>query len=115
MIKKLLKSSLLCLFLFLLWNCRSEEYGIKENEQQNQYQNKSLWKEDEVYIKNVQAVFLKHANLKTFETHNGLPQWNYAHTFGLFDESYLMVPLLKNDKIVRIMVVTRDKDNQLCI
>jgi len=74
------------------------------------YTNKSLWKEDEAYIKNVMKVFDEYADRNYFTSSFGTVYWDYALTFGTFDESYLEVPVIKNNKVSFIMVVYREND-----
>lgn len=79
--------------------------------EKREIQSKSLWKEDMVFITNVKGIFLKNANLENFRNnHGGLPQWDYAMTFGDFDESYLMVPVFSEKEVTGVVTVKRIED-----
>jgi len=103
----------LCLILTVslsLYSCTNEDlYSSSENEKQ-EVASKSPWKEDQVYIKKVQKVFLQNANTQYFERKYGTVHWDYAMSFGQFDESYLVVPILKGNTVVTVMKVYRIDD-----
>jgi len=103
----------LCLILTVslsLYSCTNEDlYSSAENEKQ-EVASKSPWKEDQVYIKKVQKVFLQNANVQYFERKYGTVHWDYAMSFGQFDESYLVVPILKGNTVVTAMKVYRIDD-----
>ncbi|WP_153398069.1 hypothetical protein [Chryseobacterium vaccae] len=71
------------------------------------YVSKSLWQEDDVYIAKIQQVFLKAANLEKVKETYGELYWNYAMSFGQFGEKYLLVPVVKKDKVVLLMEAVR--------
>ncbi|WP_185117596.1 hypothetical protein [Chryseobacterium sp. PMSZPI] len=73
-----------------------------------EYTSKSLWKEDEKYIKNVKKVFETYADPVYFKNKHGEVAWNYALTTG--EESFLEVPVIKNGKIHFTLVVKREGD-----
>ncbi|MEJ8589665.1 hypothetical protein JSO54_00170 [Riemerella anatipestifer] len=106
------KSPILLLFglVFLLLGCRADEVINPEQEIKDEYTNKSLWKEDEKYIKNVKAVFDKYADKDYYYQKAGVVLWDYALTMGRFDESYLQVPVVKNNKVVAVLLAIRDGD-----
>lgn len=103
--------SFMTVFLLTLQSCVHDEIYSSSDPVSKDYHSKSLWKEDEVYIKNVQRIFLANANIDNFENrHHGLPVWDYAMTFGHFDESYLMVPISNKNGIKEVMIVERKED-----
>ncbi|PRQ82805.1 hypothetical protein, partial [Elizabethkingia anophelis] len=71
------------------------------------------WKEDENYIKNVKAIFEKNVDADYFHSKNGVPYWNYATTMGVFNESFLEVPIVKNKSVAYVMVAERLADNKV--
>ena len=77
------------------------EYSSKE------YISKSPWNEDEVYIKKVQQVFLKHANLQYFNNRYGEAYWDYSMSFGQFGERFALIPVVKENKVVLILEAIR--------
>ncbi len=81
-----------------------------ENLTAAKFSSKSFWKEDEKYISKVQQVFLKHANMEHVQARYGELYWDYAMTFGQFNETYLVVPVIKNNKVVTLMEAIRIKD-----
>ncbi|MDR6922243.1 MULTISPECIES: hypothetical protein [Chryseobacterium] len=101
---------------FFICSCSREDLLQQENPKETasvssaKYASRSLWKEDDVYIGKVQKVFLKHANLERFNTAYGELYWNYAMSFGQFGEKYLLVPIVKKDKVVLLMEAVRKGD-----
>ena len=81
----------------------SKEYTSKE------YVSKSPWKEDENYIKNVKKIFETYADADYFSGNFGTVLWNYAITMGT-EETFLEVPVLKNNRINFILLVYKDGD-----
>ncbi len=83
-------------------SCNTHDDVIQQEKelQGTEYVHKSLWKEDEKYIKNVKAIFEKNANDNYFYSNNGVPYWNYATTMGTFNETFLQVPVVKNNTVV---------------
>ncbi len=73
-----------------------------------EYTSKSLWKEDEKYIKNVKKIFETYSDPNYVKIKHGEVAWNYATTAG--DESFLEVPVLKDGKINFTLVVKREGD-----
>ncbi|WP_223560416.1 hypothetical protein [Chryseobacterium lathyri] len=115
--KIILRLLFLTAFMALLWSCRSEDLFPQEspvvsteNLSAAKYASQSLWKEDEVYIDKVQQVFLKHANLEHVRTQYGEMNWDYAMTFGNFNETYALVPIIKDNKVVLLMEAVRTGD-----
>lgn len=99
---------LLLLIFFSFFSCRNEEF-YNSIQQTSDYTSKSPWKEDEVYIKNVKLIFEKYADLGYFENKYGQVYWNYAMSFGKFDETFLIVPIVKNNEVVTTMKVLHEK------
>lgn len=96
-------------FLFL-FSCRSEDEVTTFQKQElltKEYVNKSFWKEDEIFIKNVQKIFNENLDNSYFSNKYGNVYWNYAMTFDKFDESFLEVPIIKNNKVEHVMFVKR--------
>ncbi|OPC51407.1 hypothetical protein BAY05_01165 [Elizabethkingia anophelis] len=95
----------------LLFNgCRTNDEAIK-NERQIQgaeYSSKTLWNEDEKYIKNVIKIYNQYKETVSKSTQiKGEPFWDYAMTMGQFNESYLEVPIVNQEKVVQILRVIR--------
>ncbi|MEW7402035.1 hypothetical protein AB2S31_17440 [Elizabethkingia anophelis] len=112
----LLKASLWgILLVFIFYGCRTHDDAIQQEKelQGSEYVSKSLWKEDEKYIKNVKAIFEKNADIEYFHSKNGVPYWNYATTMGVFNESFLEVPIVKNKTVAYVMVAERLADNKV--
>jgi len=96
---------LLATFSFMLQSCVHDEMSTSADPSSKEYHSKSLWKEDEKYIKNVMQVYLE--NESRINTSSGTPYWNYAVTMGTFDESFLMVPVIKGEKVISVLQVLR--------
>lgn len=101
----------LCLMMSLvlaLYSCVHDEvYSASDPVSSEEYINKSLWKEDEKYIKNVKEVFEKYADKQYYNNTYGEVYWNYALTMGTFDETFLEVPIVKNGKIKDVLTVEK--------
>lgn len=125
--KIILRLLLLTAFMALLWSCRSEDLLHEENPSGSssslssaKYASRSLWKEDGVYINKVQQVFLKIANMEHVRARYGELNWDYAMSFGNFNETYALVPIIKDNKVVLLMEAVRtgnrvflyEKDNK---
>ncbi|MET3535690.1 hypothetical protein [Chryseobacterium limigenitum] len=109
--KSIIRLLLLAVFSIFLYSCMNEDLYSSSEKEKQEIQSKSLWKEDMVFINNVKEIFLKNASLESFKNnHGGLPQWEYAMTFGNFDESYLMVPVFGEDKVTGVVTVKRIED-----
>ncbi|HAY3534491.1 hypothetical protein [Elizabethkingia anophelis] len=109
--KKLLYTLVWGFLLMLLFNgCRTNDEAIK-NERQIQgaeYSSKTLWNEDEKYIKNVIKIYNQYKETVIKSTQiKGEPFWDYAMTMGQFNESYLEVPVVNQEKVVQILRVIR--------
>ncbi|MGE4514698.1 MAG: hypothetical protein AB7E26_12940, partial [Chryseobacterium sp.] len=63
------------------------------------------WKEDEIYIKNIIKIYEENEN--EIRKEHGAPLWEYAMTMDKFDESYLVVPVRRNGRIVEVLEVPR--------
>jgi hypothetical protein len=110
---------MLLLALNLLFNsCRNEDLSHESKSleysmsSKNDYHKLSPWDEDEAFIKTAQKIFLNNVDYKYFSTKYGEVNWNYAMSFGNFDSSYLVVPIIKNNSTVHVMKVIR-KDNKI--
>ncbi|WP_370896927.1 hypothetical protein [Chryseobacterium gossypii] len=96
-------------FIFTLHSCVHDEVYTFSDSSSKEYISKSLWKEDEKYIKNVKAVFDEYANKDYFTSNFGTIYWDYALTMGT-NETFLEVPVIKNGKINFVLVVYKDGD-----
>ncbi len=97
-------------FLFTLSSCVHDEVYSASDPASGEYTNKSLWKEDEKYIKNVKQIFDEYADHQYFSSSFGTVYWDYATTMGTYDESFLEVPVVKNSKVSFILVAYREGD-----
>ncbi|KAA0130443.1 hypothetical protein FY557_01585 [Chryseobacterium sp. SN22] len=107
--KTILKLFLLIAFAISMHSCIHDDVYSASEQSNNEYQSKSLWKEDEKYIKNVKAVFDKYADKNYFTSNFGSIYWDYAVTMGT-SESFLEAPVIKNNKVSFILVVYKDGD-----
>ncbi|MET3538249.1 hypothetical protein [Chryseobacterium limigenitum] len=109
--KSIIRLLLLAVTSIFLYSCMNEDLYSSSEKEKQEIQSKSLWKEDMIFITNVKEIFLKNASLENFKTnHGGLPQWEYAMTFGDFDESYLMVPVFGENTVTGVVTVKRIED-----
>lgn len=102
---------LLTAIMFLFSSCIHDETSATNTERtftSKAYSSKSLWKEDEVYIKNVKKIFETYADHEYFREKSGEVAWDYALTVG--EESLLEVPVIKNEKVNFILVAEREGD-----
>ncbi|WP_194294693.1 hypothetical protein, partial [Chryseobacterium sp. HMWF035] len=97
--------SFMAVFLFLLHSCVHDEIYSSSDPASESYHSKSLWKEDEIYIKNIIKIYGEHEN--EIRKEHGIPLWDYAMTLDKFNESYLVVPIRKNGKISEVLEVPR--------
>lgn len=104
--KSILRLFLLIVFSISLYSCVHDEIASSTDPSSKEYTNKSLWKEDEKYIKNVMKVYDEHeADIKKI---GGTPYWDYASTMETYDESYVAIPIVDGDKVVSVLQVPRD-------
>jgi hypothetical protein len=96
-------------FTLTLHSCVHDEISSSSDPSSKEYHSKSLWKEDEVYIKNVMKVYFEHES--EIKKRNGIPLWDYAMTMGYANESFLIVPVAEGNKIVSCIQVPRNGDN----
>ena len=97
--------SFMAVFLFLLHSCVHDEIYSSSDPASAEYHSKSLWKEDEKYIKNVMKIYSEHEdNIKKF---SGTPDWDYAMSMGRYDESFMVVPIIENGKVVNTLACAR--------
>ncbi|MDF2933558.1 MAG: hypothetical protein K0R36_2889, partial [Chryseobacterium sp.] len=88
-----------------LYSCIHDEIYSSSDPSSTEYTNKSLWKQDEKYIKNVMKVYAENeADIKKV---NGIPYWNYATTVDSFDESFVAIPVVDNGKVISVLKVPR--------
>lgn len=113
MTKKLLYKIWIFLTLLTVFSCRTEDMVLSENEipQQNtEYTNKTLWKEDEAFIKTVKKVYDENADENRMKNRYGKIYWDYATSMNTYDESYLIAPILKSNKVVAYVEARRIED-----
>ncbi|MDH6252192.1 hypothetical protein M2347_001919 [Chryseobacterium sp. H1D6B] len=104
--KKLTLQLMLCFFYcFTLYSCMHDDVSSVSESASKEYINKSLWKEDEKYIKNVMQVYQE--NEDKIKKISGTPYWDYASSLQSFDESFLMVPIVEAGRVVSVMQVPR--------
>jgi hypothetical protein len=107
MIKKIILRLLMPSFFFVtLYSCIHDDVSSASEQSSKEYTNKSLWKEDEKYIKNVMKVYQE--NEDKIKKVSGTPFWDYAVTLDSFDETFVMVPIVKAGRVVSIMQVPRN-------
>lgn len=97
--------SFMAVFLTFLHSCVHDEMSSASNPDSKEYTHKSLWNEDEKYIKNVMKIYFD--NESEIRKTSGVPLWDYATTVGSFDESFLMVPVAYQEKIISVVKVPR--------
>lgn len=96
--------------MLLFHGCRTNDEAIKSERQIQgaEYSSKTLWNEDEKYIKNVIKIYDQYKETVSKSTQiKGEPFWDYAMTMGQFNESYLEVPVVNQEKVVQILRVIR--------
>ncbi|PKF76225.1 hypothetical protein [Chryseobacterium sp. PMSZPI] len=93
---------------FILHSCIRDEVFSSVDPASKEYTSKSLWKEDETYIKNVMKVYFE--NEGKIKKINGTIYWDYAITVGTYNESFLMVPVVDNGRVTSVLQVPRKKD-----
>lgn len=103
--KIILKLLLLLAFSVTLYSCVHDEINSSANPSNSEYTSKSLWKEDEVYIRNVMKIYLEHET--EIKKVSGIPYWDYATTLESYDESFLMVPIVEDNKVTSVLQVPR--------
>ncbi|WP_288448343.1 hypothetical protein [uncultured Chryseobacterium sp.] len=86
----------------------ASELGSETSLFSKEYTSKTLWKEDEKYIKNVKKIFETYSDPSYVKARHGEVAWNYATTAG--EESFLEVPVIKDGKINFTLVVRREGD-----
>ncbi|MFL9835413.1 hypothetical protein [Chryseobacterium terrae] len=91
--------------IFALYSCIHDEvYASPDSSYSKEYASKSLWKEDEKYIKNVMKIYFEHEEeIKKMQGH---PYWDYSVTRD-FEESFLMVPVVRAGNVVSVLKVPR--------
>lgn len=103
--KNHLRLFLLIAFLFIVYSCVHDEVYSAENAATVEYHSKSLWKEDEKYIKNIIKIYSEHES--EIKRVNGVPLWDYAMSMGKYDETFMVVPIVENNKVVSTLSCAR--------
>lgn len=110
---RLLRFCVITTVMLSFHSCVSEDFASQENPSEilsaARFSSKSLWEEDEKYISKVKEVYLKNADENYIRETYGIIFWDYATTMDQFEESYLIVPVLKNDKVINVLEVFREK------
>lgn len=91
-------------FLLMLASCkmeRGQDEGIKTQE----YSSKSFWKEDEKYIRNIIKIY--YANEQKIKKVEGTPYWDYAMSMGKYDESFMVVPIVKGGRVITTLTCAK--------
>ena len=102
----------LCLMMAVvlsLYSCIHDEIYSSSDPSSTEYTNKSLWKQDEKYITNVMKVYAE--NEAEIKKVNGIPYWNYATTVDSFDESFVAIPIVNEEKVISVLKVPRHGKN----
>ncbi|MFY1046838.1 hypothetical protein [Chryseobacterium sp. GP-SGM7] len=107
--KSFLRLCLILMAALSLYSCIHDEIISSSDSTSTEYVNKSLWKQDEKYIKNVMKVYAE--NEAEIKKVNGIPYWNFATTVDSFDESYVAIPVVNNEKVVSVLKVPRHGKN----
>ncbi|UZT96001.1 hypothetical protein ODZ84_12195 [Chryseobacterium fluminis] len=94
------------IFSLFLHSCVHDEISSSANPSNYKYSSKTLWKEDEVYIKNIIKIYQEHET--EIKKTNGHPFWDYATTLESYDESFLMVPIVENNTVTSVLQVPRN-------
>lgn len=103
--KNYLRLFLLIAFLFSVYSCVHDEIYTATDSSSTEYHSKSFWKEDEKYIKNIIRIYAEHEfEIKRM---SGVPQWEYAMSMGKYDETFMIVPIVKNNKVVSTLSCAR--------
>ncbi|WP_157761408.1 hypothetical protein [Chryseobacterium camelliae] len=106
MMRKLISwLSFMMAFCLVLLSCVHDEIYTSSDPASKEYHSKSLWKEDEKYIKNVMKIYSEH--YEEIKKGAGEPMWDYAMTMDRFYESFLMVPVAEHGKVVAVLNVPR--------
>ncbi|MCQ4140052.1 hypothetical protein [Chryseobacterium sp. EO14] len=96
----------MAVFLFLLHSCVHDEIYSSSDPASREYHSKSVFKEDEKYIKNVMDIYFE--NEEAIKKTTGAPLWDYAMTMGTMDESFLIVPVADGKTVITCLQVPRN-------
>ncbi|WP_294236458.1 hypothetical protein [uncultured Chryseobacterium sp.] len=95
----------IAIFTLSIQSCIHDDIYTSSDPASADYHSKSLWKEDEKYIKNVMKIYSEHHDkIKKF---SGTPDWDYAMSMGKYDESFMVVPVIENGKVVNTLACAR--------
>ncbi len=97
--------SFMTVFCFMLHSCVQDEIYSSTDPTSKEYHSKSFWKEDEKYIKNVMKIYFEHES--EIKKIGGTPVWDYAMSMGKYDETFMAVPIVENDRVVNTLVCAR--------
>jgi hypothetical protein len=119
--KKNLNPTILVLvfFLSLIFSCREDTESLQiktqssdiSNISSKEYIKMSPFKEDTILIKIAQETFLKHADISYFEKKYGELYWDYAISLENSDHHSIIIPVIKNNKVVTSMQAILKNNN----
>lgn len=107
----------LIICLFIIGCVRDERDAVSSANIPNDVTTKayvklSPWNENEAFIKNVRASFIKNIDLEKFKKEYGSVYWDYTISFPNVQEAGLAIPVVKNNDVVAILKATF-KDNRI--
>ncbi|HFK5554267.1 TPA: hypothetical protein ACGZ9Q_002328 [Elizabethkingia anophelis] len=107
----------LIICLFIIGCVRDERDAVSSANIPNDVTTKayvklSPWNENEAFIKNVRASFIKNIDLEKFKKEHGSVYWDYTISFPNVQEAGLAIPVVKNNDVVAILKATF-KDNRI--
>ncbi|WP_418122488.1 hypothetical protein ACNFU2_17655 [Chryseobacterium sp. PTM-20240506] len=108
--KFILKLFIIIVFITSLCSCMHDELSSASDSTSKVYNSKSLWKEDEKYITKIKEVYAKNADDNYIRNTYGIISWDHAMTMNTFGENYLIVPVIKGNKVTNILEVFREKN-----
>jgi hypothetical protein len=91
--------------MVILYSCAHDDLTSPSDPQHQTLVSKSLWKEDETFIRNVMKIYLEHET--KIKKVPGTPSWEYAMSMGKMDETFMVVPIVDNGKVVNTLVCAR--------
>lgn len=101
----ILRLLLFAALAFSVHSCIRDDVYSATDPAPAEYVSKSFWKEDEKHIKNIIKIYAEHES--KIKRVNGTPQWDYAMSMGKYDETFLVVPIVENNKVVSTLSCAR--------
>lgn len=99
----------IAIFTLSMQSCIHDDIYSSSDLTSEEYHSKSVFKEDEKYIKNVMDIYFE--NEETIKKNAGIPLWDYAMTMGTMDESFLIVPVADGKTVITCLQVPRNGNN----